>query len=177
MLGAFGLAANLYPTGISGNDNQYKDYGLDAQIERKVGDKGMLIGRASYVKEDQNLIASVLANPATASNSNNSLSSYKANLTWMPNPLHSFSAGVFGTTGTQDPTLYASEAVSGSATGKPDSQGTILEYSHTPWLNTRFGAQYVMYSKFNGGSTAYDEAGGRNASHNNALYVYLWFAY
>ena len=178
MVGTFGLMTELFPTGISGYTNQYKDYGLDAQIERKVGAGGTLIGRASYTKEDQNLVASALAVPATASKSSNTLNSYKLNLSWLPSPSHTLSAGIFGTSGTRDATLYPSGAVSGSAAGKPDSQGTILEWTHTPWLNTRIGAQYVMYNKFNGGSTSYDEAsGGRNASHNNALYFYLWLAY
>lgn len=177
MIGTFGMQSEFFPTGITGNVNRYKDYGVDAQVEHKLGDNGMLIGRGSFVKENQDLVASALAQPAAASNFSNSLQSYKLNVTWMPSQLNSFSAGVFGVTGTQDATLYSSGPVSGSATGKPDSQGTILEWAHTPWLNTRIGAQYVMYSKFNGGSTAYDEAGGRNASHNNALYLYLWFAY
>lgn len=178
MVGTFGLATHLFPTGISGFTNQYTDYGLDAQLEQKVGEKGMLIARASYTREDQNLVASALAVTATGSNSSNTLNSFKANVSWLPSPSHTLSAGIFSTTGTHDATLYPEGAVSGSATGKPDSQGTILEWTHTPWLNTRFGAQYVMYGKFNGGSTSYDEAsGGRNASHNNALYVYLWLAY
>ena len=178
MAGTFGLVSNLIPTGISGNTNQYEDYGLDAQVEHKLGTKGMLIGRGSYIKEDQSLVASFLASPAASSNARNSLESYKLNVSWMPNQQHALSAGVFGVSGSTDATLYAPGSLSGSASGKPDSQGTILEYSHTPWLNTRIGAQYVMYNKFNGGSTSYDEtSGGRNASHNNSLYVYLWFAY
>lgn len=176
MVGTFGLVADLFPTGITGNTNQYKDYGFDAQVERPVGNKGVVIGRASYVHEDQTLVGSITSAPATASNGSNSLSSYKVNVSWLPNPLQQFSAGVFSTTGTQDATLYAADPVSGSATGKPDSQGTILEWSHTPWLNTRIGAQYVMYSKFNGGSANYD-GNGRNASGNNSLYLYLWLAY
>lgn len=176
MVGTFGLVTNVYPTGITGPTNQYKDFGFDAQVERPMGTKGVLIGRASYVNEDQNLTASILAQPATSSNSSNSLKSYKVNVSWLPTPLNQFSAGMFSTTGSSDATLYSPGAVTGSATGKPDSQGTILEYSHSPWLNTRLGAQYVMYSKFNGGSTNYDGSG-RNAAHNNSLYLFLWFAY
>jgi len=43
-------------------------------------------------------------------------------------------------------------------------------------LNTRLGAQYVLYSKFNGASRAYDGAG-RDASGNNTLYLFLWVAF
>jgi hypothetical protein len=178
MVGTFGIVSRLFPTGISGLTNQYKDFGLDAQLERRVGAAGMLIGRASYVKEDQTLTASFLADPATASNLSNSLKSYKVNMTYLPTPLFTLSAGLFGTSGSADGTLYEPGEVTGSATGKPDSQGAMFELTHSPWLNTRLGAQYVMYSKFNGGSTSYDVAsGGRNAGHNNSLYLYLWLAY
>jgi hypothetical protein len=178
MVGTFGMVSELFPSGISGYTNRYKDYGLDAQLEHKVGEAGTLIGRATYLKENQDLTASFLAHPAVASNATNSLQSYKVNVTYLPNALHTFSAGLFGISGTQDGTLYEPGAVTGSASGKPDSQGAIFEWTHSPWLNTRIGAQYVMYSKFNGGSTSYDVAsGGRNANHNNTLYCYLWFAY
>ena len=178
MVGTFGLISHLYPTGITGNANQYKDYGVDATFEHKLAEAGTIIGRASYIREDQDLVASYSARPATSANPTNSLKSYKVNVSYLPNPLHTFSAGVFGTTGTRDGTVYEAGEVTGSATGKPDSQGAIFEWTHSPWLNTRVGAQYVMYSKFNGGSTSYDEpSGGRNASHNNSLYFYLWLAY
>ncbi len=35
----------------------------------------------------------------------------------------------------------------------------------------------MAYSKFNGSSTAYDVVGGRRASDNNSLYVYLFLAF
>jgi hypothetical protein len=41
-------------------------------------------------------------------------------------------------------------------------------------FNIRAGLQYVVYTKFNGASTNY--AGGRNASDNNALRLFIWFA-
>jgi len=178
MVGTFGIVSSQYPTGISGLTNKYRDLGFDAQVERKVGAAGWLIGRASYVKENQTLAASFMADPATASNPTNTLNSYKVNATYLPNPLTTLSAGLFGTTGTQDGTLYEPGAVTGSATGKPDSQGAMFELTHSPWLNTRLGAQYVVYNKFNGGSANYDVASaGRNAGHNNSLYLYLWLAY
>jgi hypothetical protein len=100
------------------------------------------------------------------------------NATYVATPLTTFSAGLFGVSGSHDALAYPAEDVTGSASGKPDSQGAILEWTHSPWLNTRLGAQYVLYSKFNGGSTSYDvKPGGRNASQNNTLYLYLWLAY
>jgi len=177
MVGSFGLVSAFYPHGVSGLVNRYRDFGFDAQLERKAG-AGTLIGRASYIREDQTLTALFLANPAGASNSTNALQSYKLNATYVATPLTTFSAGLFGVSGTQDATVYPAGDLTGSASGKPDSQGAIFEWTHSPWLNTRLGAQYVMYGKFNGGSTSYDVSpGGRNAGHNNSLYLYLWLAY
>jgi hypothetical protein len=138
----------------------------------------MIIGRANFVKERQNLTASFLELPAAAENLNNTLQSYKVNLSYLPNTTDVFTVGLFGLSGTRDAERYPEEAVSGSATNKPDSRGTTIEWSHAPWLNTRLSAQYVMYSKFNGGGMSYDLAtGGRDARHNNSLYIYLWLAY
>lgn len=177
MLGAFGLSASIYPSGITGVPNHYSDRGVDAQVERKVGE-GMLIGRASYITEDQTLPAFFNGAPSTAQNPTNTLSTYKANVSWMFSQSHTLTVGIFGVSGTSDNLLYPPGAVSGSATGKPDSQGETFEFTTNPWLNVRLGAQYVAYQKFNGGSSSYDQlTGGRSAKDNNTLYLYLWLAY
>ena len=74
--------------------------------------------------------------------------------------------------------MYGSAPVSGSASGSPTSSGEIFEWSTNPWLNVRFGVQYVNYQKFNGGTTVVRrQRRRRNASNNNTLYIYLWLAY
>jgi hypothetical protein len=177
MVGTFGLYSELYPTGVTGATNQFTDIGLDAQIEHKL-QTGMLIGRATYIHETQNLSAFAAATPAASQNASNTLNSYKINLSYIPNPAHTFTVGVFGSSGTSDNLLYASAPVTGSSTFSPTSQGETIEYAVSPWLNVRLGAQYVIYQKFNGGSQNYDvPIGGRSAKDNNALYVYLWLAY
>ena len=67
--------------------------------------------------------------------------------------------------------------MTGSVNGSPNSSGAIGELSYNAWQNTRLALQYVAYSRFNGGSTAYDVAGGRNASANNTLYLYTWLVF
>jgi hypothetical protein len=42
--------------------------------------------------------------------------------------------------------------------------------------NVRVGAQYTVYSRYNGASDNYDGFG-RNASDNNTLFGYVWFAF
>ena len=177
MLGAFGLSSDIFPAGVTGPTNHYTDLGFDAQLERKVG-SGMLIGRGSYIHEDQTLPAFYAGVPQESQNATNTLSTFKVNLSYMPSQMHTFTVGYFGINGSSDNVLYGSAPVSGSASGSPTSSGEIFEWSTNPWLNVRFGVQYVNYQKFNGGTTSYDiNVGGRNASNNNTLYIYLWLAY
>jgi hypothetical protein len=90
---------------------------------------------------------------------------------------------LFSTTGTRDDVLYgpsfasnASSLVLGSASGSPDTQGATFEVDFVPWLNTKIGLQYTMYTKFNDRTHNYDDFG-RNANNNNTVYVYLWTAF
>lgn len=176
MVGTFGLHSELFPTGITGPTNQFTDVGGDAQLEHKMGD-GMLIGRATFIHESQNLTAGFTATPQAAQNLSNSLNTYKVNLSYIPNSTHTFTAGYFGSSGTTDNLLYTTPGgVTNSSSANPGSQGESLEFAFNPYFNVRLGAQYVMYQKFNGASNNYDMAG-RNASDNNTLHLYLWFAY
>jgi hypothetical protein len=52
--------------------------------------------------------------------------------------------------------------------GKNDSWGA-------PFANLRLGAQYTMFTKYNGATTNYD-GNGRNASDNNTLYLFAWMS-
>ena len=45
-----------------------------------------------------------------------------------------------------------------------------------PWVNLKVGAQYTLYTQFNGGTTNYDGYG-RNASDNNTLYLFAWMIF
>ncbi|HKW49009.1 MAG TPA: hypothetical protein VJN70_16275 [Gemmatimonadaceae bacterium] len=175
MLGTFGLASQLYPTGITGPINRYTDIGADAQIERKV-DQGALIGRVSYIHENQTLNAARAAQPPTADFLTNTLETFRASASYVPTLRYGVSLQYFLTSGSTDPALYPPADVTGSRTGSPNSSGFLGEVTYNPWQNTRLGVQYTLYGKFNGAATNYDAAG-RNASNNNSLYFYLWVAF
>lgn len=176
MIGTFGFAAQLYPAGVTGPVNRYTDAALDAQVERRVGSgQAMVIGRATYIHEKQQLDATFGA--GESANLNDNVSTARANVSLLPNLRFAATLGYFQTSGTTDATLYAPNAFTGSRTGSPNTSGFVAELQHNPWQNTRFGLQYVFYSKFNGAGTAYDVAGGRSASDNNTLYVYTWLAF
>jgi len=100
----------------------------------------------------------------------------RADASWLTASRWGGSLGAFGTTGTADALLYPAGAVTGSATGKPNSTGVIGEVQFMPWINTRFSLQYVAYQKFNGASSNYDGAG-RNASDNNTVYLLAWLMF
>jgi hypothetical protein len=95
--------------------------------------------------------------------------------------------GGFANRGSVDGLAYGSgDAISGSATGQPNTNGWLAEVAWTPFgkrdswggtfANLKLGLQYVGYNRFNGGVRNYDGAG-RNAADNNTLYAFLWLAF
>ncbi len=174
MLGTFGFDAHLFPEGVSGPRDHYTDVAIDGDIERRHGSAAW-IGRASVIHEHQELIATEPA--GGAANVDHTLWTTRASLVWLPSLRHGVSIAYFQTTGTSDALLYAPAEQSGSRTGSPDTRGLIGELTYNPWQNARLGIQYTYYNRFNGASTAYDVDGGRNASDNNTLYLYLWTAF
>jgi hypothetical protein len=174
MLGTFGFAGKLYPAGVSGPTNSYTDVAVDAQMEKKVG-TGTMIGRATFIHEAQTLNGSFAA--SESQNLKNNLSTMRASVGFLPNLRWGTNVGFFRTSGSSDDVLFAPGPVSGSSTGSPNSGGLLGELNFNAWQNTRVGLQYVMYTKFNGASSAYDEVGGRKAGDNNTIYLYTWLAF
>ena len=81
-----------------------------------------------------------------------------------------FSISRASTSGSTNPALYA------TSTGSPDTRGWAVELDYLPWQNVKLAIQYVAYTKFDGSSSNYDGTG-RNASDNNTLYIFAWFAF
>jgi hypothetical protein len=177
MVGGFGLAgAQIFPTGVSGATDHYTTLGLDAQIEHKLDQRGaMLIGRTSFIHEKQTLDATFAADEAQ--NARATLKSFRANMSYVPSTRLSGTVAYFNTSGSSDTLRYAPAELTGSRIGSPNSNGFMGEVDFNAWQNTRLGLQYTAYRLFNGSSDAYDEPGGRKASHNNTLYVYTWLAF
>jgi hypothetical protein len=176
MVGTYGLYAQLYPTGVTGLTNRYTDAAVDAQVEHKVAD-AVLIGRATFIHENQHLDAFALSAEPKAQNPDQNLSTLRVSVTYEPNVLFGATVGYFQTTGSRDTLLFAPAVMLGSRTGRPNTGGFIGELDHNVWQNVRVGLQYVAYSTFNGARSAYDLPGGRRASDNNTLYLSLWTAF
>jgi hypothetical protein len=81
-----------------------------------------------------------------------------------------------GTITTATSAAAPSTRVNGNLTGNPRTTGETLEAYWLPWQNLRVGAQYTLYQRYNGSARNYDGFG-RNASDNDSLFVYAWFAY
>ncbi len=172
-LGMFGLNAHIFPGGgnpLAGPTDNYQDIGVDSQYQF-ITAKNSLALHAAYIHERQDLNASVA--DGLAANPSNHLDSWNVNASFYWNETYGPTVGYFSTAGSADTLLYAPAPVFGSATGSPDSNGWILQWTWLPALNVQATAQYVIYTKFNGASSNYDGSG-RNASDNNTLYLALW---
>jgi hypothetical protein len=172
-VGAFGMTTALWPAGVGGSTDRFADVGVDAQFERRLGG-GSLALHGSWLHEDQRLNGSAAAGAAVGVP--HSLEEFRVDASVLTRQRLGLTAGYFRTAGTADAFRYPAAPVFGSANGSPNSEGLIFELTALPWLNTRFGAQYVAYGRFNGRSVDYDGSG-RDAADNNALYLFTWLAF
>ena len=173
-VGTFGIDSHLFGHGVSGPTDRYTDVAADAQYESHVSGERVMILRSSYIHERRTLGSTFADHGAEVVDAK--LNTVQASATYQPSVTYSASLGFFSTTGTADPTLYAPADVTGSANGKPNTNGFTGEVVVNPWQNTRFALQYTAFTKFNGSATNYDGSG-RNASGNGTFYLYTWIAY
>jgi hypothetical protein len=127
-------------------------------------------------------------------NSEDTTNTLRAKLTYVYGAKYGGSLGFFNLTGTtntanqnsgfdpllgitSDPAAAApSSRVGGNLSGNPATRGLTLETFWLPVQNVRIGAQYTLYTLYNGASRNYDGFG-RNARDNNSLFLYLWAAF
>ena len=134
--------------------------------------------------EEQRLTG--LFNTGASSRERGSLNQLRANVTYFYKQTYGGSIGWQKSWGSANPSLYAPGPLTGSANGKPDSNAFIFEVDYVPfgkadswagpWVNLKLGAQYTVYTKFNGGNVNYD-GNGRRASDNNTLYLFSWLIF
>lgn len=182
-VGAFGLNARLQPDPTVPDTDRYSDLGFDATFQYTDADRFSVSTNLVHIREDQNLGATY--NAQGASSPSNHLDEWRVDGTLTYRQTWSATLAAFDTRGDTDPVLYAPGALSGSATGSPDSRGYIIQLEIVPfgkrdsfaqpWLNARLGLRWTGYTRFNGGSSNYDGFA-RNAHDNNSLFVYYWLA-
>ncbi|HSB25593.1 MAG TPA: cytochrome C [Burkholderiaceae bacterium] len=201
MLGMSGMNSRVFDDPLDTSDpattHRYNEVGLDAQYQYLL-DPHAVTAQVAYM-HSRHRYPDFLANQAAAfvgpngetlanSNSEDTNRTLRAKLTYVYQAKYGGSVGYFDLTGTTntfnqsagyDPatlTLTADDPVGANLTGNPATQGWTLEAFWTPLQYVRLGAQYTMYSKYNGASHNYNGFG-RNASDNDSLFLYAWFAY
>lgn len=182
-LGAVGLDTRLHPDRGIGPTDAFHDKGVDASLYWSGLGTHVFALSGAYIHERQNRDASFAV--GAAEHPSDSLDSFTFNASYYYDAHYGLTLGRFYTRGSRDSILFAPSPGSGSATGRPDSSGTVVQADwtpfgardswHAPWANVRLGVQYTMYDKFNGATRDYDGFG-RNARDNNTLFLFLWTA-
>ena len=206
MVGTTGMLATILDNGSDGNDgnaySQNRNLGLDAQYQY-ILDPHTITAQVAYMQQTVNYSGNTMAGtptlfqadgvtPINAFNSSDTINTFRAKLAYTYRATYGGSVSYFSTMGTANtlnqtagysaapsPVItYAPNVanVNASFTGLPDTSGATLEVFYIPIQNLRLGVQYTAYEKYNGSATNYD-GNGRNASDNNTLYMYAWFAF
>jgi hypothetical protein len=187
--GTFGMAASLNPGRITGFGTDHSvDVGLDTEYQF-LADRHSVSVMASWITENDTFTstaAQLIAGGVAGPNTHDHLRTLNVKTSYFYNQTYGGTLGFFRLDGSGDPNLYPAGQFSGSATASPNSQGWIAELNYIPfnhggpsfwpWLNVKYGLQYVYYTKFNGSSNNYDGFG-RNASDNNTLFLFAWLAF
>jgi hypothetical protein len=183
MVGTFGMHADILPDRTFGaGTDKITDYGFDSQYQW-IGEVHAITARASYIYEHQQLDAtSLLGNSA---NPKNNLRSFKASASYIYDHMISITGGYFLLKGSPDAILFAN-----NTNFSPNSQGWLADIAYLPfskgapgpwpWVNTRIGASYTWYTKFDGGKADIDPVncpGCRKARDNNTLLLYAFTAF
>ena len=176
-VGTYGMVARIYPSGFtSGPTDRFTDTAVDAQYQY-ISKKHVFTAETTWIHEKQDYNASFyLGNTA---NRSDDLDTFRMNLNYYYRS-HigqlGGTASYFDIKGDRDSLLYSPDPIDGSKTGKPNSNGFILEADYLPWENIKFSLQYTIYNKFNGAHSNYDGFG-RNASDNNTLFLLAWLMF
>jgi hypothetical protein len=180
-IGAFAMDSKIEPglDRTTGLTDHYTDLGLDGSVQLYRRRRDVATLNLRYTYEKQALGATYAL--GGASNIHNHLQDLRLDASYYFGEKVGFTVGGFDTWGSSDPLLYG-----GNTSLSPESNGVVLQVDGTPWgrggsplgprFNMRVGIQYTNYFKFNGAGSNYDGTG-RNASDNNAVRVFTWFAY
>jgi hypothetical protein len=189
-VGGLLLHSNLNPAtgnrtvdGSFGRDS-YTDIAVDAGYQFLGDGRHIATVDGIFTHENQNLRGSV--GRGASSQTANHLDQVRLNLSYWYQGTYGLSFGWQNTWGNANPALYAPAPVTGSANGKPNSNSFVIEADWVPFgkgdswarplANLKLGAQYTIYTRFNGGNGNYDGSG-RNASDNNTLFLYAWLTF
>ena len=182
-VGAFGMRTNIHPgrDRVTGLTDRYSDLGLDASYQNALDNGDVVSVGARYLNERQSLDATCALQALGPDCAHARLTDIRMDASYYWRNKIGATVALFDTFGTANAALYPD-----NRTFRPDSRGVTLQLDGTPWgegksplgprFNMRVGVQYTLYNRFNGAGRDYDGAGG-NASDNDTLRVFTWFAY
>jgi len=177
-IGTYGMHVKSTPGAITGPEDAYTDWAGDFQYNLTIPEwkNDVVSVRGTYIRENSSLVASVAAVPPTAGFVGHHLNTVQGEAEYHFGTRVATTIGLFSVTGTADPILYPQAPVTGNLNGSPNSRGYIFSVAWWPQQNIGLTAQYTGYTRFNGGSTNYDQAG-RNANGNNSIYLMARFVF
>jgi len=174
-VGTYGMVADLFPEGqVGGPSNRFRDIAFDAQYQY-IADDHIATAQANFIHEQQDWTASFPE--GDASNRHDTLKTLKATVRYYFQRTYGLGIQYFWTRGNRDELRYnTGEPVFGSMTGRPDTDGWLLELNYLPVPYLKLALRYTGYTQFNGGSNNYDGFG-RNAGDNNSLFFLAWLLF
>jgi hypothetical protein len=173
MVGATGMTAHIFDaaidTGIAADIGTFHDTGLDMQYQYLLDPHAVTVQLAHMRNQTDPSPASIqaaidAADPTVAIPANGTITTNRAKVSYVYKATYGGSLAAFSSSGTN---------TDGT---DPATTGMTYEAFYIPMQNVRLGLQYTSYGKFNGLTDNYDGAG-RNASDNNSLFLYAWFAF
>jgi len=169
MVGASGMTAHVYDGGADtsdpGNLGQFSNNGIDAQYQY-ILDPHTITAQLAYMQQEQTWSDNAINTASGTSGLTDTVNKSRAKVSYVYKAKYGGSLAYFNQTGT----------TSVLQTTDPATNGMTYEAFWIPKQNIRIGAQYTAYGKYNGATDNYD-GNGRNASDNNTLFLYAWFAF
>jgi hypothetical protein len=164
--------------------NSYTDLSVDGGYQFLGNRRHIFTAEGIFTHENQYLPGAF--NAGQSSQTHNNLEQMRLALTYYYQQTYGVTFAWQETWGNANPLLNPPAAVSGSANGRPNSNAFIVEADWVPfgksdsvaapWVNMKLGVQATIYTSFNGGTTNYDGFG-RNASANDTIFLFSWFAF
>jgi len=147
-IGALGMSAT------TPDNNKLTDAGIDTELQWALSGNQSLTLDANYIHETQD--------------NSQHLNTMKADLTWYTNQKWGVTVGYHGARSSDNPLVRGESTWDPSGTNL-DTDAYQVQLDYTPWLNTRFAAQYTSYSKLNGTTT--------DASNSNQFMLGAWLLF
>lgn len=182
------LADSNQVTSGYGGSNIYNDYAFDGGFQYLGTGDNIGVVQGIYTRETQYLGGSA-ALAGGGLGANYDLNDFQVNASYWYKNTYGVTLGWHKIWGPVNPVLYGpnpNDPIEGSANASPNSNAFIVEADWVPFgkddslwrplMNLKLGAQYTIYTEFNGAGRNY-YGNGRTAANNNTLVLYAWMIF